>query len=228
MKILLFDIDGTLLLTGGSGARAMTRAFYELFGVEDGLKGITLSGMTDPIIFDHACQKAGIEPTEEAHERFKQLYLTYLREEIRKDNSQKRVLPGVKPLLQQLSRQTGVHLGLLTGNYHEGARIKLSHFDLDRFFPFGAFGDDDSDRNRLVPVALRRFHEQMGEAVNGSDVWVIGDTPRDVACAKPYGAKTMAVATGHYDEEELRQAEADVVVKDLSDVDRIVAVLQNS
>ncbi len=228
MKILLFDIDGTLLLTGGSGARAMTRAFYELFGVENGLQGITLSGMTDPVIFRNACIQAGIEPEENAHEQFKRLYLTYLKEEISKDHSQKRMLPGVKPLLQRLSQKPDIHLGLLTGNYQEGARIKLSHFDLDHFFGFGAYGDDHADRNRLVPVALQRFTEKTGFPPNGSTVWVIGDTPRDVACAKPYGAKTLAVATGHYDEKSLQNAEADVVVSDLADTEKILTVFENS
>ena len=227
MKILLFDIDGTLVYTGGAGMRGMTRAFEEIFGVPDALKGLTLAGMTDPGIFKNACQKAGIEYTDALHEQFKQRYLACLKEEIERPAPGKQVLPGVRQLFDILKDRSGVYTGLLTGNYQQGARIKLGHFNLNEFFSFGAFGDDHCDRNRLLPFALERFQKVFGRPANGTTVYVIGDTPRDVACARPYGAKSIAVATGDYSEAELQAAGADWVLKDLNEIEKFLSALSN-
>lgn len=216
MNILLFDIDGTLILTGGAGMRGMTRAFAKLFSVENALAGLALSGMTDKIIFKNACQKAKIEYTEQAHADFKGLYQEYLMEEIEKSNSGKQVLPGVQDLLEQLKPDRRCRLGLLTGNYAPCAKIKLQHFGLDHYFDFGAYGDDHENRNELIPFAIKRLQEK--HELNGyHKIWIIGDTPRDVLCARPHAARAIAVATGEYSEEELAAAQPDALLRDLSD-----------
>lgn len=227
MAILLFDIDGTLLMSGGAGRRSMNQAFEDLFGIPCALEGLTLSGMTDPKIFRNACQKAGVKFSDSAHEKFKNLYLRYLREEIEKAHPGKKLLPGVPELLKALSENPTIYLGLLTGNYQEGAQVKLGHFGLDRYFKFGAFGDDDENRDRLLPHALERFARAYGRLPNGEVVWVIGDTPKDVACARPYRAKALAVATGEYNEHQLAKAQPDALMKDLREIRKFMRVIQN-
>jgi phosphoglycolate phosphatase-like HAD superfamily hydrolase len=126
-------------------------------------------------------------------------------------------MPGIRPLLDALRARHDVALGLLTGNFAEGARIKLEYFDLWRYFPCGAFGEDSQDRNDLVPVAIERARAWgIADAAPG-DVLVIGDTPHDIACARAVGARSVGVATGSYSVEQLQTAGADVVFKDLSD-----------
>jgi len=215
MKVILFDIDGTLMLTGGAGKRGMTRAFEAVFQVKNALEGLKLSGMTDRKIFRNACDKAGVECTEAAEQRFKELYTRFLQEEIRHPNPEKKLMPGIPGLLDDLRSQPGVHLGLLTGNYQQTAKIKLAAFGLDAYFEFGAFGDDDEDRNRLLPFALQRLAAQIGKALNGAAIWVIGDTPQDVECARPHGAKALAVATGGYSEAILAKARPDMLLPNL-------------
>ena len=225
MKILLFDIDGTLVYTGGAGLRGMTRAFEDLFGIPNALEGLTLAGMTDTVIFKNACRKAGIEFSENLHKQFKLRYLDYLQEEINRPLPGKKVLPGVPELFRVLQRRPNIYTGLLTGNYQTGARIKLGHFDLNRFFSFGAFGDDHCDRNQLLPYALKRFHKAFNRDINGAVIYVIGDTPRDVECARPHGAKAIAVATGDYTEAQLQEANPDYVLKNLNDIEKFLSAI---
>lgn len=227
MKILLFDIDGTLILSGGAGIRGMNKAFAELFGAENALNGITVSGMTDKIIFRNACKKSNIVFSEANHSNFKEKYIMYLSEEIEKPGPNKGMLPGVKDLLNLLQKDSGVKLGLLTGNYARGAKIKLGHFDLDHFFEFGAYGDDEEDRNMLLPYALTRYREKFDHNGFFSSVWVIGDTPKDVECARPHGAKAIAVATGGYGKEELENAEPDAMLTNLVDSRQFLEIIKN-
>lgn len=227
MKMLLFDVDGTLILTGGAGMRAMNRAFATIFGIPDALEGLTLSGMTDKRIFRDACTKFGIECSDGNQERFKASYVTYLQEEIDRRGSGKRIMPGIVELLQALQEHDDIKLGLLTGNYADGAKIKLGHFDLARYFRFGAFGDDDEDRNRLLPFAVERCHTTDGWNGRPDAIWVIGDTPRDVECARPHGARAIAVATGDYDLAALERAKPDVLLPDLSDNAAVLRLLRS-
>lgn len=228
MKILLFDIDGTLILTGGAGMRAMNRAFAELFHVENALDGLTLSGMTDKIIFRDACKNANIEFTEDTHTIFKQVYIEYLKNEIKKPAPGKRILPGVNDLLETLKSVPDVQLGLLTGNYSPCAKIKLQHFGLDRYFVFGAYGDDDEDRNKLLPHALKRYTERFDNNGKITSTWIIGDTPKDVKCARPHNAKAIAVATGGYSEEELAKAEPDAMFTDLTNTHQFLEIIEKN
>jgi phosphoglycolate phosphatase len=223
-KVVLFDIDGTLVLTGGAGVRAMTRAFEELFAVRDAFDGIPMPGRTDAQILSDAADAHGVGPRE--LERFHDVYLTHLAVEIHEPGPRKGIMPGVRPLLESLAVRQDVYLALLTGNYERAAQAKLEYFDLWRFFWCGAFGDAARDRNSLLPKALVRILECGGPAVDPADAVVIGDTPLDVQCAAASGARSVAVATGNYDVEALRAAGADVVLPDLSDEQAVLRAIQ--
>ena len=224
MKVLLFDIDGTLINTGGAGFRAMTRSFKYVFDVPDGLQGITLSGMTDRVILKNACSAKNITWTQDDEEAFKRKYLEFLDEEIQKPNPQKYVCPGIYDLLPQLAKMGNVHLGLLTGNFALGARIKLEAFDLYKYFSFGAYGDDNSDRNLLYNYAIQRLKEKESLQVEGNQVWIIGDTPRDIACARPHNAWSIAVATGVFSAEQLKAEQPHFLFDDLSDTSSFLQI----
>lgn len=218
MKLFLFDIDGTLILSGGAGKRAMSRAFAELYGVEDVMEGIPLSGRTDDRIMMDAYAKAGIEFSRNELERFKERYFSLLPTEMTKNGGDKRVMPGVKELLSALSCRNDSALGLLTGNWERSGRIKIAYFGLDSYFPFGAFSDDSSDREALVPIAVERFRRMYGVEPSPRQVYVIGDTPADILCAKPHGVVSVAVAAAGHSIEELRKYEPDLLFPDLSDL----------
>ena len=223
-KVILFDIDGTLVLTGGAGVRAMTRAFEELFTIPDAFRGIPMPGRTDAGILSHAAAAHGVARGELA--RFPGVYLAHLATEVEKPGPRKGIMPGVRPLLDSLSNRSDVYLALLTGNYEDAARVKLEYFDLWRYFRCGAFGDDAPDRNSLLPKALDRIRQCGGPDAGPADVVVIGDTPLDVACAAAFGARSIAVATGSYDVDALRSTDADVVLSDLSDKTEVLRALQ--
>lgn len=227
MKILLFDIDGTLLNSGGAGYRAMTRAFKALFDIENGLKGVTLSGMTDAVIFKNACEANDVAFQNHKQAEFKKIYLEFLRVEMPKPNPEKFMCPGIDELLPVLADIPDIYLGLLTGNFTEGARIKLDDFGLNKFFEFGAFGDDNSDRNLLYNYAIERFTKKYGLIPHGSQVWIIGDTPRDIACAQPHNAWSVAVATGSFTTEDLAMENPHFLFNDLSDTKAFLQVLDH-
>jgi phosphoglycolate phosphatase-like HAD superfamily hydrolase len=225
--VLLFDIDGTLVLTGGAGARAMSLAFQELFGVGDAFLRLPLAGRTDTWLLSDACTAHAIPRDSPGLARFPDVYLRHLAIELEKPGPRKGVMPGIRELLDALSSRDDVYLALLTGNYETAARLKLEHFDLWRYFHCGAFGDDAPDRNGLLPRAVHRVAACGGPSIAARDAIVIGDTPLDVACAAAVGARSIAVATGNYSVEELRVAGADVVFEDLSGTARVVATLCN-
>jgi phosphoglycolate phosphatase len=222
-KLLLFDVDGTLVLTGGAGERAMNRAFAELFGVARGFEGIPMAGRTDPIIVSEALARAGIDAADAGVARFSERYFARLAEELELPGPRKGLMPGVRRLLDVLEARPDVFLALLTGNYAEAARIKLGHFDLWRYFACGAFGEDAAERAQLVDVALRRCQALGSPEVAPGDVFVVGDTPLDVACAKANGVRAIAVATGPYGAAQLRESAADVVFEDLSETAAFLA-----
>jgi phosphoglycolate phosphatase-like HAD superfamily hydrolase len=230
VKVLLFDIDGTLVLTGGAGMRAMTRAYHELFGVTDALSGVPLAGRTDAWILSQVALAHGFGSRASDLQRFRDTYLDYLPVELQKDHPRKMVMPGVRPLLDVLTTRADVHVALLTGNYERGARAKLEYFDLWRYFRGGAFGDEALDRNSLVDQALLSIAACGGPAASAAETIIIGDTPLDVACAASSGARSIAVATGSYSPAALQAAGADVVFDDLSEtadvlseIDRLAA-----
>jgi phosphoglycolate phosphatase-like HAD superfamily hydrolase len=215
-----------LTLTGGAGVRAMTRVFSDLFSIDDGFAGIQVAGRTDRGILQSALLRHGLDPDAAMVDAFRARYCRLLETEIQTDGPRKRVLPGVRELLDALSGRDGIVVGLLTGNFAEGARIKLEHFDLWRYSACGAFGDDAADRNELVPIAIDRVRMICGPAIPPEQVSVIGDTTHDVACARAGGARAIAVATGFDDLATLQASGADVVLTDFSDTTQVLKLLE--
>ncbi|MCX7792925.1 MAG: HAD hydrolase-like protein [Thermodesulfovibrionales bacterium] len=222
--LILFDIDGTLIDSGEAGTRSLDLTFRALFSIENAFRDISMAGKTDIQIMKEGLLKHGISFDGNLPVII-ETYLKNLRREI--NNPWKHLKPGIKELLERLSEIEGIHLGLLTGNLEQGARIKLEPFGLNRYFPSGAFGSDDEDRNRLLPIAIQRFRLLTGRTFSPEDCIVIGDTPRDVYCSKPYGARCIAVATGPYKPESLKKAGADVVFEDMSNVDEVLKFLRS-
>lgn len=225
-KLVLFDIDGTLVLTGGAGVRAMTRACDEIVGSSNALHGVAVAGRTDWIILSDALERMGRDLDQQLFRALRDRYVTYLREEIKvPGHGVKAVMPGIQALLDDLQARDGVYLGLLTGNFEAGARIKLEYFDLWRYFQCGAFGDDAADRNALVPFAVSRARDCGVPDLAPQDILVVGDTPHDIACARAVGATPVAVATGMFTTEQLRDSGADIVFRDLSDTAAFTSLL---
>jgi phosphoglycolate phosphatase-like HAD superfamily hydrolase len=232
-KLVLFDIDGTLVLTGGAGLRALNRACAALVGHNDALSGIPVAGRTDRIILADVAARAGRTLDDELLGVLRDQYITNLRQEIEspapitpsiasppgRPASVKGVMPGVRELLNALHKREDVFLGLVTGNFEAGARIKLDHFGLWRYFRCGAYGDDAADRNALVPVALQRARRSGLPDIVPADILVVGDTPHDIACARAVGAVPVGVATGGFTVDELRATGAELVFADLSDTE---------
>jgi phosphoglycolate phosphatase len=226
-KLVLFDIDGTLVLTGGAGVRAMNRAGESLVGTADLLNGIQVAGRTDWIILHDALRKIGRDLDGDLFARLRDQYVNNLREEIlERGHGVKAVMPGIPELLPVLEARDDLFVGLLTGNFEEGARIKLEYFDLWRYFKCGAFGDDAADRNALVPFALDRARGCGLGDLPYEDVFVVGDTPHDVECANAVGAVPIAVATGGYTVDQLRATGASIVLEDLSDTAAFIQLME--
>jgi phosphoglycolate phosphatase-like HAD superfamily hydrolase len=224
--LILFDIDGTLVLTGGAGLRAMNRALEELVGHRTALDGIPVAGRTDWSILEDVMRAHDMALDPAVFSELRARYVTHLRDEIEQPGTgTKAVMPGIRDLLDALHARADVALGLLTGNFADGARIKLEHFDLWRYFRCGAFGDDSSDRNALVPVALERARACGLADLRAADALVVGDTPHDVACALAVGARPVGVATGNYSVEQLRESGARIVFRDLSDTQAFLRLL---
>ena len=227
VRVVFFDIDGTLVLTGRAGVRALERAFVDVFGVEGALEGIALAGRTDRAILEDALRRLQA-PGPLNHtplDRLRARYLVHLAVTIAERRPEKRVLPGVRALLTALAGRTSVEMALLTGNIEEGARLKLEHFDLWRYFGWGVFGGETTDRNALIVEALRTAHRRRPGFAGVEGVVVVGDTPHDVACAKSVGALAIGVATGPYDAVSLSASGADVVLDDLADTEAVVKLL---
>lgn len=213
MKLLLFDIDMTLVSTGGAGLRALDSAFEVVFGSRGALEGVRPHGKTDPAIIREACLRRGLDIRHETRSRILDLYVGFLEAEVRASGSY-RVLPGVQELLDRMSGPEVV-AGLATGNIESGARIKLKRGGLNPYFKFGGFGSDSEDRAELVRAAARRGQQWSGVRIPPSSTFVIGDTPMDIAAGRAAGFQTIGVATGTYTADELERAGADSVVPDL-------------
>jgi phosphoglycolate phosphatase-like HAD superfamily hydrolase len=221
MPIILFDIDGTLVRTGGAGKSAMEAGLVAAFGVKELRDEVSYSGRTDVAISRDLLRVHGIDPTPDNQRRLRESYLAHLPNSLMTKGGT--VCPGVRELLAALVGQPGVVLGLLTGNVRVGALHKLGHFGLWDFFTCGGFGDDHYDRDDVARSALACVREHVGRHVNPSEVWVIGDTPLDVSCARAIGANAVAVATGWHPLEELAEHKPDLIFGDLSDHARLLA-----
>jgi phosphoglycolate phosphatase len=228
LSLLFFDIDGTLLLTGGAGVRAMARAFESTFGIAGAFDGISLAGRTDTYLLSQALQRANVPDSPENHALFRTAYLALLAEEILEPGRGRRgLMPGVRPLLAAVHERNDLHMALLTGNYEHAAQIKLRHFDVADYFEWGAFGEESGDRNELGRIAMLRAVERSVPARARAQAVVIGDTPHDIECAHAAGVRALGVATGSYSVLELETAGADVVLADLSDIERVLALLES-
>jgi phosphoglycolate phosphatase len=214
-RFVLFDIDGTLIDPAGAGRRSVTQAFNTVLSISDAFAGIAMDGKTDIQIIKEGLSAHGLPAGERIIFLIVSEYVKNLKKEIKKKT--KHLMPGVRELLNALHETDGCWLGLLTGNIQQGARIKLGAFSLNGYFPVGAFGDDHEDRNRLLPVAIENLKKSKGITIDFRDCIVVGDTPLDVQCAKPYGATSIAVATGPQRYDEVLRTDADYVLKDLTD-----------
>jgi phosphoglycolate phosphatase-like HAD superfamily hydrolase len=222
--LVLWDIDNTLLYTGGAGSLGMARAFEDLYGVPDGFRRVEFSGRTDTAIFRDAAREHGIGEgrLEEEMSRLRDAYVPHLDAALREVDGG-RLMPGVREILETLHTRDGVTQALGTGNLRRGAELKLRHFAIAEFFPGtpGGFGEDSHDRNEVIRIAIDR----MSNGARPARVVVIGDTPHDVTAAKANGAYALAVATGRDSTEELRTAGADAALEDLADLDAALAII---
>jgi phosphoglycolate phosphatase len=185
-----------------------------------------MAGRTDRYLLGAALAQHGKTLDTDELDRFRATYMRHLTEEVpKRGEGRKGIMPGITALLDALVQRDDVFLGLLTGNFAEAARIKLEYFDLWRYFKCGAYGDDANDRNSLMPVALERARD-CGHEGGFDRVFIVGDTPHDVACAAAGNATSIAVATGGFDVPSLRAAGADVVFEDLSDADAFLRVIE--
>jgi phosphoglycolate phosphatase-like HAD superfamily hydrolase len=226
--LLLFDIDGTLLLTERAGVQAMQAAGRALYGERFSLEKVDLAGRLDPHIWRDGLAQIGLEPSEELHASFQSAYERALEERLRARPTA-RALPGVLALLEHLRGLDDTTLGLVTGNYAATGSLKLRAAGIDpAWFPVAAWGGDGAHRRELPPVAMRRFAERAGRAIAAEHVVVIGDTPSDVDCARANGCRGVAVATGpSFSSAELRAHEPDLLLEDLSDSATLLTWLQD-
>ncbi len=221
--VCLFDIDGTLLNTGGAGLAAMEAALEQAFGVRLDGQSVPTAGRTDRAIVVDMLRRFDLPTDDAALSKFTRAYFRQLEKTL----SQRRglVLPGVPELLQRLHQLPHVSVGLLTGNFREGARLKLQHYGLADYFPFGGFGDRHLDRDDVAREAWAEVQRRFGDAVTVERVWVVGDTPADIQCARAIGARAVAVGTGILPNELVRAAGPDVFLDDLTDVEGFAALL---
>jgi phosphoglycolate phosphatase len=212
--VLFFDIDGTMLSTGGAGQRAMELALVEDFQIDFPFEDVLTAGRTDCGIADEIFQKYQLTDSPQERRRFMHSYLRRLPDCL--ETLPGALLPGVRELLQHLHENPDVHLSLLTGNYVEGAWIKLRHFEIDHFFKSGGYGDDHPHRDDVARLALRNAGEHLKREIAGKDACVIGDTPADIRCARAISARAVAVATGMYSRDQLHPYAPDHLFDDLS------------
>lgn len=217
IRLALFDIDGTLIQTGGAGIKAFAKAFAGEFQIMDATRGMSFAGRTDTGLVRLVFVRNGIEPSPANFRRFFDSYVFWLEQMLHECEGQ--VCPGARDFIAEMEAlpQPPV-VGLLTGNIRLGAEIKLRHFNLWELFKMGAFADDHEDRNQISAIAHRRSGEVLKGEVRGDEILVIGDTPLDVECGRAIGAKVLAVATGSSSVAELREHHPDWVVENLTQI----------
>lgn len=227
-RLILFDIDGTLLRTNGAARRAFHRALLEVFGTAGSIATCTFDGKTDPQIAREILCSAGL--TNGTVDRLlPELWRAYLRElaaELSHAADGIEVLAGVVRLLDALEEYRDTALvGLLTGNIERGAELKLAAARLSGRFALGAYGSDHERRDALPPIAVERARALCGRVFSGAEIVIVGDTPSDVTCGRALGVRSVAVATGRYNRAALAEAGADVVLDDFSDTEASLAAL---
>ena len=228
MKAVLFDIDGTLILSGGAGSRALSQAFKKLYRRDKALDGIKPDGRTDPAIIREMCRKAlGRDCSGDELESLCRQYLHFLSREVPVSPGY-RVMPGIPELLEKLELKEDVIMGLATGNLEEGARVKLKRAGLNRYFRFGGFGSDCEDRVELTRIAISRSQEYIGQELKKQDIYIVGDTPFDIRSSTLLGTTSVAVATGSYSTTQLKECQPDFLFSDLSAPEPLLKALSNA
>lgn len=223
MILVLFDVDMTLVDSGGAGSCAMDDAMDACGGGRGAFEKVEFAGRTDRLILRDALScVATPSPPRMAH--LQAAYLRCLARNLAHPDNRAAAMPGASRLVESLRCREGVLVGLLTGNWREGAWLKLARCGLDHHFRFGAFAEDGGQRSDLVPVALRRAAEYSGVSPDGP-CWVVGDTPHDIACGREHNLNTLGVATGPYDMAALRASGATAVIASLSDFEAAAAIL---
>ena len=222
-RLLLFDIDGTLIASGGAGEHALRLGIKDRFGIDEDMRGIEIAGRTDSGIARQVFAKHSLPATPENTAAFFEGYLAHLPRLLSEKNG--RLLPGIVPLLDALKTRADMVLALLTGNLARGAELKLTHYGVWDYFEFGAYADDHHDRNELGHFARTRAQERHGIKFPPERIYVLGDTPHDIACARAIGAKAVAIATGQYTHAQLAEHAPDFLFDDLADVSAVIAAL---
>ena len=221
MKILLFDIDGTLIDSGGAGKMAMETAIHSELGLGIPTVRIPYAGRTDRAIIADLLRHHNVEASAANIDRILKAYLGHLPHCLTQRQGQ--TLPGVRALLESLQGRSDVLLGLLTGNVEAGATNKLAYFGLDHFFQCGGFADEWIERNDVAQAARRCAEKHLGRPIDETiTLWVIGDTPHDVTCGRVIGARVLAVATGTHSVDQLQSSQPDHVFADLTDTERVL------
>ena len=210
---ILFDIDGTLTTSSNAGMGAMETTVEQLFGISK-VPDMSMHGRTDNSILHELFAAIDVEH-DGTFDQFNQQYCLNLPRSLKDRNA--RLLPGVESLLEELAGLENVELGLLTGNLKQAAEIKLRHVGIDHYFSFGGYGDLHADRNDVAVEAVQNARETIGDRFSDQRVWVIGDTPNDVRCARHVGAKVIAVETGGSSVQSLRSADPDLQIRDLTE-----------
>ncbi len=226
--LILFDIDGTLLHTGGAGTHSIHDATREMFGETMVFEGVEVAGRIDPQIWSDVCRVNGIADPERHHDRFRAVYRRHLARRIR-ETHRVTALPGVAELLDAVAATEGLTPGLLTGNYPETGRLKIETAGLDPdLFMVAAWGSDAPTRRDLPAVAMARYTETTGDSISSDEVVIVGDTPHDVDCARAHGCRALAVATGSFSREDLEACAPDLLLEDLSQTAAVVSWMLDS
>lgn len=223
-NLILFDIDGTLLLTGGAGKISFNQVFSDLYQIEGAWQNIHPDGRTDPSLIQELFEtNLGRQAREGELSRVKEAYIRSMPEALKKAE-QFRLMPGVKELLSLLAEREIGLMGLATGNFEATAYQKLEHAGLGEFFSFGGFGSDHYDRLKLTRLAVARGQQKMGRLLEPEDVFLIGDTPNDIRCGKLLGLTTIGVATGSTPMKELKSYRPDFLLEDLSALEEVITI----
>lgn len=222
-RLLLFDIDGTLVNTAGAGIESLKIIMADRWGKNADLSDIEIAGKTDANIVTDILKKYGVDPTPDHIDTFLDEYVTHLGRLLPTLNG--RVLPGVLEILSRMKSNPDRVLGLLTGNIERGAKLKLERYGLWDFFEFGAFADDHHDRNQLGAFARTRAQKHHGHEFDGAQIDVIGDTGHDIGCGRAIGARTVAVATGSWSRDQLSSLKPDFLFDDLGNVNEVIVAL---
>jgi len=218
MRLILFDIDGTLLRDGIAAKIAFARALRDTYQTSGAIEGFSFAGMTDPECVSEIMRLAGVDERtilarrDECLRRYVELFAIEVRE-----HQDAHLYPGVRELLERLNKLDDVMVGLLTGNILRGAELKLRRWNLEPYFRFGAYGDDHENRAVLAQIALEKARVLSGRAFSGSETTVIGDTPKDIACARAIGARAVVVATGPISKEALAACDPDALLDSFED-----------